>query len=130
MNRRPDPAGLLPLAWHPPIAVATACLAAASAGSAYQLGGQQAFIAAVPADRQGLAFGLFGTGMMGFQGLGPVVAGAVADGVGAGVTITGLGVAILVATVFLGRVPDVRPRPSARPAGEIAEPHLVTAVDE
>lgn len=117
-------AGLLPLAWHPPIALATACLAAASAGSAYQLGGQQAFIAAVPLDRQGLAFGLFGTGMMGFQGLGPVVAGAVADGVGAGVTITALGVAILIATVFLGRVPDVAPREvETAPHQEAVLPH-------
>ncbi|MHA3701574.1 MFS transporter [Jatrophihabitans sp. YIM 134969] len=97
--------GLLPLAWHPPVAVAVACLAAASAGSAYQLGGQQAFLAAVPAERQGLAFGLVSTGIMGVQGLGPVLAGAVADVVGAGVTITALGVGILVVTAVLGRLP-------------------------
>lgn len=98
--------GLLPLAWHPPIAVAVACLAGASAGGAYQLGGQQAFLDAVPPGRHGLAFGLFGTGLMGAQGIGPVVAGAVADGVGAGVTITGLGVAVLCAGMFLGRLPE------------------------
>ena len=98
-------AGLLPLAWHPPVAVAVACLAAASAGTAYQLGGQHAFLAAVPADRHGLAFGLFSTGMMGLQGVGPVVAGAVADVIGAGVTVTALGVAILATTLVWGRVP-------------------------
>ena len=103
-------AGLLPLAWHPPVAVAVACLAAASVGSSYQLGGQQAFLDAVPADRQALAFGLLGTGMMGFQGLGPVISGAIADVVGAGVTITGAGVAILLSVAFVGKVPDVRPR--------------------
>ena len=100
-------AGLLPLAAHPPAVVAIACLAAASAGSAYQLGGQQAFLAAVPPTRQGLAFGLYGTGMMAVQGIGAAGAGAIADVAGAGTAITGLGVAILVVALLLGRVPDV-----------------------
>ncbi len=98
---------LLPLAWHPSVAVVAGCLALASAGGAYQLGGQQAFLDAVPEQRQGLAFGLVGTGIMGSQGVGPVVAGGVADLVGAGVTVTGLGVAVLVVWLFLGRLPAV-----------------------
>ncbi len=72
---------------------------------AYQLGGQQAFLTAVPPARRGLAFGLFGTGLMGGQGLGPVLAGGLADVVGAGVTMSVLGVEVILAAARYGRLP-------------------------
>jgi predicted MFS family arabinose efflux permease len=95
---------LLPLAWHPALTVTAGCFAVASAATAYQLGGQQAFLDAVPDARRGLAFGLFSTGLMTGQGLGPVLSGTLADLVGAGVTITALGATVLVAATVLARV--------------------------
>ena len=96
---------LLPLALHPPLAATWLCFALSSAGMAYQLGGQRAFLAAVPEDRRGLAFGLYGTGLMGGQGIGPVLAGVTADIVGAGTTMAVLGVAILGAAARYGPLP-------------------------
>jgi predicted MFS family arabinose efflux permease len=96
---------LLPLAWHPGLLLTAGCFAAAAAATAYQLGGQQTFLDAVPEARRGLAFGLFGTGLMTGQGLGPVLSGALADQFGAGVTITLLGVAVLIAALPLARLP-------------------------
>lgn len=103
-------APLLPLTLHPGLAVTWLCFALASAGIAYQLGGQQAFLTAVPETQRGLAFGLFGTGLMGGQGLGPVLAGGLADIIGAGSTMTILGVSILFAAARYGRLP---PQPAA-----------------
>jgi predicted MFS family arabinose efflux permease len=98
---------LLPLAWNPSMPVSAACFAVASAAMSYQLGGQQAFLDAVPDVRRGLAFGLFSTGLMTGQGIGPVLSGTLADLVGAGVTITALGSAVLVAATVLARRPRV-----------------------
>lgn len=100
---------LLPLAWHPTLAVSAGCFAVASAATAYQLGGQQAFLDVVPDARRGLAFGLFSTGLMTGQGLGPVLSGTLADLVGAGVTITVLGSSVLVAATVLARLPRLGP---------------------
>ena len=96
---------LLPLALHPPLAATWLCFSLSSAGMAYQLGGQRAFLAAVPEDRRSLAFGLYGTGLMGGQGIGPVLAGVTADIVGAGTTMAVLGVAILAAAARYGPLP-------------------------
>ena len=96
---------LLPLAWGPSTAVTVALFTVAGAATAYQLGGQQDFLDAVPDARRGLAFGLYGTGMMTCQGVGPVVAGVLADVVGAAVTITALGATVLFAALFLARLP-------------------------
>jgi predicted MFS family arabinose efflux permease len=97
---------LLPLTLHPGLTVTWLCFALASAGIAYQLGGQQAFLAAVPEAQRGLAFGLFGTGLMGGQGLGPVVAGGLADIVGAGTTMSLLGAVVLLAATRYGPLPS------------------------
>jgi len=102
---------LLPLAWHPGMPFTAGCFAVASAATAYQLGGQQAFLDAVPEQRRGLAFGLFGTGLMTGQGLGPVLSGILADRFGAGLTITLLGGAVLIAAIPLARLPRLDPRP-------------------
>jgi predicted MFS family arabinose efflux permease len=102
-------AALLPLVWYPGTIATATCFAVASAATAYQLGSQQAFLDATPVDRRGLAFGLFGTGLMVGQGLGPVVAGALADVVGSGATMTVLGTTVLVSAVFLARLPPISP---------------------
>ena len=69
------------------------------------IGGQRAFLTAVPGDRRGLAFGLYGTGLMGGQGIGPVLAGVTADILGAGMTMAVLGMAILAAAARYGPLP-------------------------
>lgn len=91
------------------------CFAVAGAAMSYQLGGQQAFLAAVPYEQRGLAFGLFSTGLMGGQGIGPVLAGVLADSVGAAATMGVLGVAILLAAARYGRLPPARPAEPAEP---------------
>lgn len=103
-------AALVPVAVHPGTPIAFCCFAVASAATAYQLGGQQAFLAAVPDTRRGLAFGLYGTGLMAGQGLGPVLSGSLADVVGAGVTVSLLGAAVLCTALFLARVPEAATR--------------------
>jgi MFS family permease len=100
--------GLLPVCAHPATPVAFCCFAVASAATAYQLGGQQAFLDAVPDRRRGLAFGLFGTGLMAGQGLGPVLSGSLADVIGASATVTALGVAVLITAPVLARLPHTR----------------------
>ncbi|HET9311030.1 MAG TPA: MFS transporter [Actinomycetota bacterium] len=107
-------AALLPLAWYPGTIATVTCFAIASAATAYQLGSQQAFLDAVPVDRRGLAFGLFGSGLMVGQGVGPVVAGALADVIGSGATMTVLGMTVLASALFLARLPRVRMSPRPR----------------
>ena len=96
---------LLPLALDPAPAVAGACFLLASVGMAYQLGGQAAYLDAVPQARRGLAFGLVGTGMMAGQGFGPLAAGWLADTAGAGHTIGLAGAGVLLAASVLARRP-------------------------
>lgn len=96
---------LLPLAIHPGPVVAFACFLVASAAGAYQLGGQQRFLDVVPEQRRGVAFGLFGTGLQTGQGIGPVVAGLVADQLGAPPTIALLGAGVVVVAPWLARLP-------------------------
>jgi len=92
---------LLPMVAHLPIAVTSGLLGLASAGFAYQLGRQQAFLDAVPHQAQGLAFGLYSTGIMTGQGLGPIAAGALASSLNAGSTMALAGSAIVVASLLL-----------------------------
>lgn len=117
---------LLPLAWHPSLLVTGLCFAVASAATAYELGSQQAFVDSVPVARRGLAFGLFSTGLMGGQGVGPVLAGVLADVVGAGLTMSVLGVAIVLAAALVGRVPDTRRPSEALPDPTAGPPRRVT----
>ena len=92
---------LLPLVAHLPLAVTAGLLGLASAGFAYQLGRQQAFLDAVPHQAKGLAFGLNSTGIMTGQGLGPIAAGAVASSLNAGPTMALAGAAIIAASLLL-----------------------------
>jgi len=101
---------LLPLVAHLPLAVTAGLLGLASAGFAYQLGRQQAFLHAVPHQAKGLAFGLNSTGIMTGQGLGPIAAGAVASSLNAGPTMALAGVAIIAAGLLLGSTSTRRRR--------------------
>ena len=78
-----------------PVAIAIFAVAGACAG--YQLAANAAFVAAVPAERRGQAFGLANGGMQVFQGLWFIVAGAVAGALGPATTIAisgGIGAAV------------------------------------
>jgi len=101
---------LLPLVAHLALAVTAGLLGLASAGFAYQLGRQQAFLDAVPHQARGLAFGLNSTGIMTGQGLGPITAGAFANSLNPGPTMALTGVAIIAAGLLLGSTSTRRPR--------------------
>ena len=64
--------------FHPGIAGTLAILAVSGACASYQLAANSAFVAAVPPERRGQAFGLANGGMQAFQGLWIVLAGALA----------------------------------------------------
>jgi MFS family permease len=63
---------------HPGFAASIAIFTVAGAFAGYQIAANAAFVAAVPAERRGQAFGLANGGMQVFQGLWFIVAGAVA----------------------------------------------------
>ena len=69
---------LLLLAFRLDLAASLAVLAVSGAGASYQLAANAAFVAAVPPERRGQAFGLANGGMQVFQGLWIVLAGAIA----------------------------------------------------
>jgi MFS family permease len=69
---------LLLLAVRLDLAALLAVLAISGAGASYQLAANAAFVAAVPPERRGQAFGLANGGMQVFQGLWIVLAGAIA----------------------------------------------------
>jgi hypothetical protein len=64
---------------HPGLVVSLIVIAVSGACAAYQLAANSAFVAAVPAERRGQAFGLANGGMQVFQGLWIVLAGAAAE---------------------------------------------------
>jgi MFS family permease len=64
---------------HPGLVVSLIVIAASGACAAYQLAANSAFVAAVPAERRGQAFGLANGGMQVFQGLWIVLAGVAAE---------------------------------------------------
>jgi MFS family permease len=99
---------LLPLVAHLTLSVTAGLLGLASVGFAYQLGRQQAFLDAVPLQSQGLAFGLYSTGIMTGQGLGPIAAGALASFLGTGPTMALAGAAIIGFSLLLGRTSNPR----------------------
>jgi MFS family permease len=94
-------------------AAATALLAAATFGFAYQLGLAPRFLAAVPDTHRGQALGLSSTGMTTLQGLAVAAAGALGELAAPGIVIAVAGCASLAATATLYR--QLRPGP-AQPA--------------
>ncbi len=95
---------LLPLALTPPPALAALLLLVASVGLAYELGRQRTFRDALPEGRESLGFGMLGVGMMTAQGVGPLIAGPLASGIGAGAAMAVCGVGVLVGAVLLRKV--------------------------
>jgi MFS family permease len=92
---------LLGFVLNPAPALAAVLLAAATFGFAYHLGLARRFLAAVPEDSRGQAFGLASTGIMTLQGLAVAGAGALGEFAAPGVVIAAAGLAALAATVAL-----------------------------
>ncbi|WP_327066116.1 MFS transporter [Kitasatospora sp. NBC_01302] len=86
---------LLGFALHPGVLVAVLLLAASGGGFSYGLGVQRRFLAVLPAQRQGQAFGLLSAGAMTAQGLGPALFGGLAQLGSAAGAMAGAGVALL-----------------------------------
>lgn len=82
---------LLGFVFDPPVVVAVAVLALSGLASAYQVAANAAFVQAVPDGRRGQAFGLASTAMLVAQGLGILLAGAMAEVITPGMAIAALG---------------------------------------
>ncbi len=99
--------GLLVLCVAQPGLIASLTIFAASgACAAYQIAANAAFVAAVPAERRGQAFGLANGGMQVSQGLWFIAAGAAAEALSPAVVIAisgGLGAALAVALAISWR---------------------------
>lgn len=96
-------APLLVFPLHLPLPVIAAALFGCGFGFAYMLGIQQPFLDSLPPDRRGQGFGLSATGMMGGQGLTPVLAGAVAVVASPAAAMAAAGAATVLAACCLYR---------------------------
>ncbi|MCC9309823.1 MFS transporter [Kitasatospora sp. RB6PN24] len=94
---------------RPGPATAVVLLLVAGLGFAYGLGLQRPFLAAVPAECQGQAFGLLAAGMMTIQGVGPVLFGAVAQLGSAAGAMSCAGFALLVTAGWQARITQLPP---------------------
>lgn len=91
---------LLILAVNPPLPWAVTSLAIGGIGFAYMLGVQQPFLDAIPETSRGQSFALLSTGLMTFQGLGPLFLGGAAQQTGIHLTLALSALAILAAAAF------------------------------
>jgi Transmembrane secretion effector len=111
---------LLLLALRLDLAASLAVLAVSGAGASYQLAANGAFVAAVPPERRGQAFGLANGGMQVFQGLWIVLAGAIAaHALAPGTVIAvsgGVGAALAAALALVRRRATARLADAAQPA--------------
>ena len=101
---------LLLLAFRLDLAACLVVLGVSGAGASYQLAANAAFVAAVPPERRGQAFGLANGGMQVFQGLWIVLAGAIAAHAlspGTVIAISGGVGAALAATLAMARHREV-----------------------
>jgi predicted MFS family arabinose efflux permease len=94
---------MLGLAAEPGLAGAAILFGLATFGFGYQLGLARRFLAAVPEQRRGQAFGLLATGLMTAQGVAAGLAGALGELLAPGVVMAVAGAASLVATLALWR---------------------------
>lgn len=94
-------APLLCFALEPGRLLAAALLLLTGCGFANGLGLQREFLAALPQDGQGQAFGLLGSGSMTLQGLGPVCLGALTGLCGTGGAMAAAGLAALLTAAWL-----------------------------
>ena len=92
---------LLAFADDPGRPLAAGLLLLAGCGFANGLGLQREFLAALPAQDQGQAFGLLGSGNMTLQGVGPVCVGALAGLTGTGGSMALAGVGPLLTAAWL-----------------------------
>jgi hypothetical protein len=111
---------LLLLAFRLDLAASLAVLALSGAGASYQLAANAAFVAAVPPERRGQAFGLANGGMQVFQGRWIVLAGAIAPHALAPGTVIavsgGVGAALAAALALAQRREATRLTEAAQPA--------------
>lgn len=84
-----------------PYSAVTAAYVITGVGSAYLLGLQRRFLAAVPADLQGQGFALLNTTTMSIQGIGPLVFGVFAELLPVGLAIALTGVSSVLTTLLL-----------------------------
>ena len=96
-------APLVMVAVHPSLPALLALLALSGLGSAYNLPANAAFVAAVPAQLRGRAFGVVQSGMYVGQGLALVVAGLLAQVVNPCTVVAVLGAAGLLVVALLVR---------------------------
>ena len=94
---------LLVFLLYPPLPVIAAALFGCGFGFGYQLGIQQAFLDSLPPPLRGQGFGLSTTGLMGGQGLTPLLAGAVATVAGPAAAMAAAGAATILAACCLRR---------------------------
>jgi predicted MFS family arabinose efflux permease len=92
---------LLGFATEPGRGVAAILSLLTGSGFAFGLGLQRPLLAAVPATRQGQAFGLLGSGTMTLQGLGPTCTGALAAVTGTGDAIAIAGACVLLTAAWV-----------------------------
>jgi MFS family permease len=97
-------APLIGCALHPSLPVVVALWALSGVGSAYQLAANAAFVAAVPPEGRGQAFGLAQSGILAGQGLGILAGGALAQVIGPEVVVALAGAAGLSAATMLTMV--------------------------
>jgi len=108
---------VLMLCWASPgFAASLAIFAVAGLFAGYQIAANSAFVAAVPAERRGQAFGLANGGMQVFQGVWFIIAGALAGLLGPGAVIAlsgclGTIIAIRLAARWATRAVPVASRP-------------------
>ncbi|WP_051812326.1 MFS transporter [Streptomyces sp. NRRL S-340] len=88
-------------ALHPGLALSLLLLLVSGAGSAYTLGLDQWFVAAVPEELRGRAMTLLTAGLMTVQGVGMALAGVAAEFAGVRATVAGAGALGTVACLLL-----------------------------
>ncbi|MFH8477113.1 hypothetical protein [Streptomyces sp. NPDC018000] len=106
---------LIVFAGNPGRPLSAGLLLLAGCGFAYGLGLQREFLAALPEQSQGQAFGLLGSGNMTLQGLGPVCVGASAAvcGTGGSMALAGLGALLTAAWMLNWRRTTPAPTPAS-----------------
>jgi MFS family permease len=92
---------LIGSAWSPPLWAVLLLWALAGAGGAYQLAAAAAFVQALQPATRARAFGLAQSGLYAVQGLGILVGGAVAEAIGAPLTVGLAGLVGLTAAAML-----------------------------
>src|SRR5262249_46731553 len=111
--------GFLTLVTPASLVVALAALLVVGVGFAYSLGIQRAFLEALPETHRGQGFALLTTGMMTMQGLGPVLAGTVAQLTSIPSAMAVCGVCTVITAAVVLSVHNRRTAPSTRAAAAV-----------